>query len=96
VPGRSVRRQQRNRRLQNAIEADVPARCRRPRSSLPFTIVILRPFMRAASGEIEDAAVVDGASRLRFFWRIMLPLAWRPSRCSTRRIRVDRVVHLAQ
>jgi raffinose/stachyose/melibiose transport system permease protein len=42
---------------------------------LPFTIVILRPFMRAVSGEIEDAAVVDGASRLRFFWRIMLPLS---------------------
>ncbi|HEY1617515.1 MAG TPA: carbohydrate ABC transporter permease, partial [Streptosporangiaceae bacterium] len=29
--------------------------------SLPYTIVILRPFMRAIPGEIEDAAVVDGA-----------------------------------
>ncbi len=43
--------------------------------SLPYTIVILRPFMRAIPGEIEDAAVVDGASRLRFFWRIVLPLS---------------------
>jgi raffinose/stachyose/melibiose transport system permease protein len=43
--------------------------------SLPFTIVILRPFMRAIPGEIEDAAVVDGASRLGFFWRILLPLS---------------------
>lgn len=42
---------------------------------LPITIVILRPFMRAISGEIEDAAVVDGASRFRFFWRILLPLS---------------------
>lgn len=42
--------------------------------SLPITIVILRPFMRAIPGEIEDAAVVDGSSRLGFFWRILLPL----------------------
>ncbi len=41
---------------------------------LPFTIVILRPFMRAIPGELEDAAVVDGASKFRFFWRILLPL----------------------
>ena len=31
--------------------------------SLPFTIIILRPFMRAIPGELEDAAVVDGATR---------------------------------
>ncbi|MFI9454697.1 carbohydrate ABC transporter permease [Amycolatopsis sp. NPDC052450] len=43
--------------------------------SLPVTIVILRPFMRAIPGEIEDAAVLDGASRLGFFWRILLPLS---------------------
>jgi len=43
--------------------------------SLPFTIVILRPFMRAIPAELEDAAVVDGSSRLGFFWRILLPLS---------------------
>jgi raffinose/stachyose/melibiose transport system permease protein len=43
--------------------------------SLPLTIVILRPFMRAIPAELEDAAVVDGASRLGFFWRILLPLS---------------------
>ncbi len=43
--------------------------------ALPVTIVILRPFMRAIPGEIEDAAVVDGSSRLGFFWRILLPLS---------------------
>ena len=43
--------------------------------ALPITIVILRPFMRAIPGELEDAAVVDGASRLGFFWRILLPLS---------------------
>jgi raffinose/stachyose/melibiose transport system permease protein len=43
--------------------------------SLPITIVILRPFMRAIPGDLEDAAVVDGASRMRFFTRILLPLS---------------------
>ena len=37
--------------------------------------MILRPFMRAIPGELEDAAVVDGATRLVFFWRILLPLS---------------------
>jgi raffinose/stachyose/melibiose transport system permease protein len=43
--------------------------------SLPVTIVILRPFMRAIPGELQDAAVVDGATRIRFFLRILLPLS---------------------
>jgi raffinose/stachyose/melibiose transport system permease protein len=43
--------------------------------SLPVTIVILRPFMRAIPGELEDAATVGGASRIRFFVRILLPLS---------------------
>ncbi|MGC7094619.1 carbohydrate ABC transporter permease [Amycolatopsis lurida] len=43
--------------------------------SLPVTIVILRPFMRAIPAEIEDAAVLDGATRIGFFWRILLPLS---------------------
>lgn len=43
--------------------------------SLPVTILILRPFMRAIPGELEDAAIVDGATRTRFFLRILLPLS---------------------
>jgi raffinose/stachyose/melibiose transport system permease protein len=42
--------------------------------SLPITILILRPFMRAIPGDLEDAAMVDGASRLRFFAQILLPM----------------------
>jgi len=42
--------------------------------SLPITILILRPFMRAVPGELEDAALVDGAGRLRFFVQLMLPM----------------------
>ncbi|MDX6317347.1 MAG: raffinose/stachyose/melibiose transport system permease protein [Nocardioidaceae bacterium] len=43
--------------------------------SLSITIVILRPFMRDIPGELEDAALVDGSTRLGFFWRILLPLS---------------------
>ncbi len=43
--------------------------------SLSITIVILRPFMRAIPGELEDAAVIDGTTKLGFFWRVLLPLS---------------------
>lgn len=43
--------------------------------ALPVTIIILRPFMAAIPSEIEDAAVVDGTTKLGFFWRILLPLS---------------------
>jgi raffinose/stachyose/melibiose transport system permease protein len=42
--------------------------------ALPITMLILRPFMRAIPGDLEDAALVDGATRLRFFVQILLPL----------------------
>ncbi|MEV6967914.1 carbohydrate ABC transporter permease [Hamadaea sp. NPDC051192] len=42
---------------------------------LPITIVILRPFLAAFPAELEDAAAIDGADRLGFFWRILLPLS---------------------
>ncbi|WP_223199449.1 carbohydrate ABC transporter permease [Solihabitans fulvus] len=43
--------------------------------SLAITIVILRPFMHSIPAEVEEAAVLDGTSRLGFFWRILLPLS---------------------
>jgi raffinose/stachyose/melibiose transport system permease protein len=43
--------------------------------ALPLTIIILTPFLRAIPVELEDAALVDGASRVGFFWRILLPLS---------------------
>ncbi|HZM76997.1 MAG TPA: carbohydrate ABC transporter permease [Candidatus Limnocylindrales bacterium] len=42
---------------------------------LPVTIVILRPFLLAVPMELEDAALIDGSSKLGFFWRILLPLS---------------------
>ncbi|GGJ66857.1 carbohydrate ABC transporter permease [Glutamicibacter ardleyensis] len=43
--------------------------------ALPMTIVILRPFLIALPQELEEAAQLDGTSRIGFFWRILLPLS---------------------
>jgi raffinose/stachyose/melibiose transport system permease protein len=42
---------------------------------LPTTIIILVPFLRAIPREIEEAAAIDGCSRLGFFWRMVLRLS---------------------
>jgi raffinose/stachyose/melibiose transport system permease protein len=43
--------------------------------ALPTTIIILVPFLRAIPDEIQEAAFLDGCSRLGFFWRMVVPLA---------------------
>ncbi len=43
--------------------------------ALPTTIIILVPFLKAIPDEIEEAAFIDGASRIGFFWRMVIPLA---------------------
>jgi raffinose/stachyose/melibiose transport system permease protein len=43
--------------------------------ALPATIIILVPFLRAIPLEIQEAAEIDGCSRLSFFWRMVLPLS---------------------
>lgn len=43
--------------------------------ALPVTVVILRPFLMALPVELEEAALIDGASRIQFFWRIAVPLS---------------------
>lgn len=43
--------------------------------ALPQTIIILVPFLRAIPAELEDAAMIDGASRVGFFRRVLLPLS---------------------
>ncbi|RZS90025.1 carbohydrate ABC transporter membrane protein 2 (CUT1 family) [Motilibacter rhizosphaerae] len=42
---------------------------------LPTTVIILVPFLRAIPAELQEAAEVDGCSRLGFFWRMVLPLS---------------------
>jgi raffinose/stachyose/melibiose transport system permease protein len=43
--------------------------------SLPVTVIILVPFLRAIPKELEEAASIDGASRLGFFFRMVVPLS---------------------
>lgn len=43
--------------------------------ALPITVVILRPFLMAIPRELEEAAMIDGASRVGIFWRLVLPLS---------------------
>ena len=41
---------------------------------LPFTIWTLRGFLNGVPAELEEAAMVDGASRMGAFWRVTFPL----------------------
>jgi len=42
--------------------------------TLPLTVWVLTAFMRDLPREIEEAALVDGASPLLLMWRVLLPL----------------------
>ena len=42
----------------------------------PFGIFFLRQFMLSLPREVEEAAMIDGSSRLGFFFRMVLPLSW--------------------
>lgn len=44
--------------------------------TLPFTVWVLTTFMRALPTEIEEAAIMDGASSLTIIRRVFLPLMW--------------------
>ncbi|MBL8132443.1 MAG: carbohydrate ABC transporter permease [Anaerolineae bacterium] len=43
--------------------------------SIPFTVYILTGFFSTLPQELEDAAVIDGASDFQVFRKVMLPLA---------------------
>ena len=42
----------------------------------PFTIWMLRSFFMEIPREIEEAAMIDGASRLRSFVSVIVPIMW--------------------
>jgi multiple sugar transport system permease protein len=46
-----------------------------PRLAFPFGVLLMTQYFRAISPEIEEAALLDSASRLKVFWRIVLPLS---------------------
>ena len=43
---------------------------------IPFAILVFRAFMATIPREIDEAAIVDGASPLQVFTQIILPLLW--------------------
>src|SRR4029450_6555992 len=43
--------------------------------TLPFTVWVLANFFKAMPGELEEAAMVDGATPFQAFYKILLPLA---------------------
>jgi ABC-type glycerol-3-phosphate transport system permease component len=47
-----------------------------------FNIFLLRQFFMGIPRELEEAAIIDGASRLRIFFQIVVPLSW-PALIST-------------
>jgi ABC-type glycerol-3-phosphate transport system permease component len=44
--------------------------------ALPLSIWLLVGYFRQLPPEVEDAAIIDGASRVQALWHIILPLAW--------------------
>jgi N-acetylglucosamine transport system permease protein len=44
-------------------------------TSVPFTIYLLAAYFRSIPADYEEAAALDGASRLRTMLRVMLPMA---------------------
>ena len=42
--------------------------------TLPFAVIILRPFFLTVPAELEAAAKIDGCSQIGAFWRVVLPL----------------------
>jgi N-acetylglucosamine transport system permease protein len=43
--------------------------------SLPFTVFFLTAFFRNLPSSVAEAAIIDGASHLRLFFRVMMPMA---------------------
>jgi multiple sugar transport system permease protein len=43
--------------------------------SLPFAILVLRPFFMSIPSGLEDAASIDGCNKFTTFYKIILPLA---------------------
>jgi multiple sugar transport system permease protein len=46
-----------------------------PNVASVLDIFLLRQFFLSLPGELEEAARIDGASRMQIFWRIVLPLS---------------------
>ena len=43
---------------------------------MPFAILVFRAFIASIPREIDEAAIIDGASPLQIFFSVILPLLW--------------------
>jgi len=43
---------------------------------VPFSTFLIRAYMLDLSRDLDEAAIMDGASESQIFWRITLPLCW--------------------
>jgi len=50
-----------------------------PQAAAPIMVYILKKFFDGLPRELEESALIDGASRLRIYWQIVMPLS---RRCS--------------
>ena len=46
-----------------------------PQLAFPVAVFIFKQFFDGIPAELEEAAIVDGASRLRVYWQIWMPLS---------------------
>jgi multiple sugar transport system permease protein len=46
-----------------------------PRLAFPLGVLLMTQYFRAIPAELEEAALLDNASRFKIFWRIALPLS---------------------
>jgi multiple sugar transport system permease protein len=46
-----------------------------PRLAAPFGVFLMTQYFKAIPKDIEEAALLDNASRLKIFWRVILPLS---------------------
>jgi len=46
-----------------------------PAAAQPFSVFLISQFFKGLPKEVEEAAVVDGASRFRIYWQVVLPMA---------------------
>ncbi len=46
-----------------------------PKLAAPFGVFLMTQYFRAIPKDIEEAALLDNASRLKIFWRVILPLS---------------------
>ena len=41
---------------------------------IPFTTFLIRAYMVDLPPDVDEAAIIDGASRAQIFWRVILPM----------------------